>query len=163
MCVHTCVLILTEPELKRMRVELPSNKSTSVSELAKKSLDKRHFFELPIYCHWFAIYYPTPSNHSQLGTHRSPSNHILPRPTLDSTAILPHPTLSYPILPTQSYPSYPTLDSSTILPCPTTSYTVLPYPTPTYTVIYCNLLPSYHILPRPTMAVDYSRLQCRLG
>ncbi len=53
--MHTCVLILTEPELKRMRVELPSNKSTSVSELAKKSLDKRHFFELPIYCHWFAI------------------------------------------------------------------------------------------------------------
>ena len=36
-------------------MELPSNKATSVSELAKKSLDKRHFVELPSYCHWFAI------------------------------------------------------------------------------------------------------------
>ena len=36
-------------------MELPSNNSTSVSELAKKSLDKRHFVEVPLYCHWFAL------------------------------------------------------------------------------------------------------------
>ena len=100
-----------------------------------------------------------------------PSYHILPRPTLASSAILPLPcpTLSYPILHCFLLPSYhflprPTLDSSTILPHPTLSYPSLPHPTSSYTGFFCHptptlsylilhsiLLPSYRILPRPTL------------
>ena len=75
-----------------------------------------HWRLLPSYP---VLFYPT--SQPTLPT----SYHILPRPTLASSAILPlpGPTLSYPILHWILLPSYP----------------VLLYP-----------LPSYHILPRPT-------------
>ena len=92
-----------------------------------------------------------------------PSYHILPRPTLASSASLPLPcpTFSYPILHSILLPSYlsqphPTLSSTAlltssytgsfcestlyylILPHLTTSYPVLLLSTPPYVVFYCH-------------------------
>ena len=88
-------------------------------------------------------------------------------PTLDSSAILPCPTLSYPILHCILLPSYhilprPTLDYSAILPYPTQSYTsypklhsILPRPTlDSSAILPCptphSILPT--ILPCPTLS-----------
>ena len=100
----------------------------------------------------------------------TPSNHILPRPTLDSSAILSYPISPYTVfyhhfLPTSSYTILPHLITSyIILHWP--SYLILPHLTTSYPVApACILLPSYltsnpvllyptpsnHILPRPTL------------
>ena len=94
-------------------------------------------------------------------THPSPANNSLPRPKLDSSAMLPRPTSSYPA----SYLLLPHLTTasgagSRILPAhPIYDVglgrkvrqgrmwgrmgAVLPHPTPS---LHCSLLPSYHIL-----------------
>ena len=56
----------------------------------------------------------------------TPSNHILPRPTLDPPTILPCPTSSYPILP------HPTA--------------ILPHPTSSYTGSFCHPTISYPVV-----------------
>ena len=61
------------------------------------------------------------------------SYYILPRPTLDSTAIVLRPTLADPILHCSLLPSYPFLPR---LPRPTVSDPILPKP----------IMPSYPIL-----------------
>ena len=104
------------------------------------------------------------------------STAILPHPTPSytcvSSAILPHPTIAYPVLHRLLLPSYPiqprptlaypilhrillpsyhvpvTLDSSAILLRPTLAYC---HRTPSYLIQPCSLLPSYHILPHPTL------------
>ena len=65
-------------------MELPSNKSTAVSELAKKSLDKRHFVELPLSCHWFALGLYDVYNVAKSVLDETTDSTITPRPTLES-------------------------------------------------------------------------------
>ena len=70
--------------------------------------------------------HPTPRTWQDKGSDASvllyptPSNHILPRPTLDSPAILPCPTLSY--YSTPFYPIQVDTPLPHIQPCPTLSF-----------------------------------------
>ena len=80
-------------------------------------------------------FYPRAPSHPTLSYIILPplttSNHILPCHTF-LPHIQPCPTLPY------HSPPRSRRDSSALLPCPTSSYPILPHPTPAYTVSYCR-------------------------
>ena len=83
--------------------------------------------------------------------HEAPSYPILPQPTLDFSSILPHPTLSYPII--HSFTFYPTTHSNStffVLHCIVQpSYLIVLYHT-SYHSLHWSVHPFYPILPQPS-------------